>query len=73
MLSVVNGPANQKVNAILKEDGDFFSKTIYGDFTVEPVEPDEKGHMRHAKILSVKDVVVERDVDRKILAKKKEL
>jgi hypothetical protein len=73
MLSVVDGPANQKLNAVLGEDGDVFSRTIYGDFTVEPTEPDTKGHMRHVRVLNVKNVIVERDADNKILATKKEL
>ena len=73
MLSVEDGPANQKLNAILGEDGDVFSRTIYGDFTVAPTEPDKKGHMRHVRILTVKNVVIERDVDSKILATKKKL
>jgi hypothetical protein len=47
MLSVVDGPANQKLNTILAEDGDVFSRTIYGDFFVDPTEPDKMGHMRH--------------------------
>jgi len=73
MLSVRDGPANQRLNAILGEDGDVFSRTIYGDFTVDPTEPDKKGHMRHVRILTVKKVIIERDADGKILAKKKEL
>src|SRR3954462_5593842 len=73
MLSVEDGPVNQKLNAILGEDGDVFSRTIYGDFTVAPTEPDKKGHMRHVRILAVKNVVIEKDADGKILATKKEL
>jgi hypothetical protein len=70
---VEDGPANQKLNAILGEDGDVFSRTIYGDFTVDPTEPNQKGHMRHVRILTVKNVVIERDADGKILATKREL
>ena len=73
ILSVMDEPVNQKLNAILTEGGDVFSRTIYGDFTVDPSESDKKGHMRHVKILMVKNVVIERDADHKILATKKEL
>jgi hypothetical protein len=70
---VIDGPVNQKLDAILGEEGDVFSRTIYADFTVDPTEPDKKGHMRHVKIQTVKNLVIERDVDRKILGIKKEL
>src|SRR6516162_6689718 len=66
MLSVKDGPANQKLNWILGEDRDVFSRTIYGDFAVDPTEPDTKGHMRHVRVLNVKNVIVERDADNKI-------
>ena len=73
ILSVEDGPANQKLNSILGEDGDVFSRTIYGDFTVDPTEPDKKGYMRLVRILTIKNVVIERDADSKILATNKEL
>ena len=73
ILSVEDAPANQKLNAILGEDGDVFSTTVYGDFTVDRTEADTKGHMRHVKILAAKNLVIERDADQKILVIKKEL
>jgi hypothetical protein len=73
ILSVKDGPVNQKLNAILGEDGDVFSRTIYGDFTVDPTEADTKGHMRHVKVLAAKNLVIERDADQKVLLTRKEL
>jgi len=32
--------------------------TVYANFTVEPLSPDKKGHMRPVRILSAKNIVV---------------
>jgi hypothetical protein len=41
------------------QDGDgWFTRELCGDFTVEPIQPDRKGHMRPVRILSVKNLVV---------------
>lgn len=74
MLSVVDsGEKWKRINAIFSDGNGYFSRTIYGDYTVEPLEPDLKGHMRHVKIVKVRNVVIERDSDHKLLAIKKEL
>ena len=62
-----------KINAILADGGGYFSRTIYGDFTVEPLRPDIKGAMRPVRIVKVRNVVVERDEDKKLLVIRKEL
>jgi len=64
-------PALEKVNKILGDGDGWFTRDIFGDFTVEPLAPDIKGHMRPVRILGVKNVVIARDG--KILSKKKAL
>ena len=62
-----------KINAIFSDGGGYFSRTIYADFTVEPLRPDIKGAMRPVRIVKVKNVVIERDEDKKLLVIRKEL
>jgi len=74
MLEVVEGSDESgKINAIFSDGGGCFSRTIYGDFTVEPLRPDIKGAMRPVRIVKVKNVVIERDEDKKLLVMRKEL
>jgi hypothetical protein len=74
MLSVIEGGEEcKKLNTIFSDGDGYFSRTIYGDFTVEPTEPDIKGHMRHVRIVKVRNVVIERDKDWKLLVIRKEL
>jgi hypothetical protein len=65
-------PGSEKVEALFPEDGRF-DYTVYGDFTVEPLAADIKGHKRPVRILKVKNVVVERDSDRAITLLQQEL
>ena len=62
-----------KINAIFADGGGYFSRTIYADFTVEPLKPDIKGAMRPVRIVKAKNVVIERDEDKKLLVMRKEL
>ncbi len=64
-------PALEKVNKILGDGDGWFTRDIFGDFTVEPLATDIKGHMRPVRILGVKNVVIARDG--KVLSKKKAL
>ena len=74
MLEVAEGSDESgKINAIFADGGGYFSRTIYADFTVEPLRPDIKGAMRPVRIVKVKNVVVERDEDKKLLLIRKEL
>ena len=74
MLSVdQDGEAYRKIEAIFSDGDGWFTRTIYGDFTVEPTEPDIKGHMRNVRIIKVSNVVIERDEDKKLLVIRKEL
>ena len=74
MLEVAEGSDESgKINAIFADGGGYFSRTIYGDFTVEPLKPDIKGAMRPVRIVKVRNVVIERDEDEKLLMMRKEL
>ena len=64
-------PALDRVNKFFGDGGSWFDREIFADFTVEPVAPDEKGHMRPVRILAVRHVVVARDG--KVIAKRDEL
>lgn len=63
--------ASKKIAALFPKGG-WFDYAVYGDFTVEPLAPDIKGHKRPVKILKVQNVVVERDSDKKIVFKRRE-
>src|SRR5262245_19819243 len=54
-------PALDRINKVLGEDGGWFTRDIFADFTVEPLEPDKKGHMRPVRILDVTRVVITKD------------
>lgn len=43
---------------VLNNGEDWFTREFYGDFTVEPLQPDIKGRMRPIRILAVKNLVV---------------
>lgn len=58
--------ASKKIGALFPKGG-WFDYSVYGDFTVEPLAPDIKGHKRPVRILKVHNVVVERDSDKKIV------
>ena len=64
--------ASKKIAALFPPHG-WFNFTVYGDFTVEPLAPDIKGHKRPVRILKVQNVVVERDSDKKIVFTQQEL
>jgi hypothetical protein len=65
-------PESDKIAALFPKGGGF-GYAVYGDFTVEPLAPDIKGHKRPIRILKVRNVVVERDLDNAIIILKKEL
>jgi hypothetical protein len=65
-------PESEKIAALFPESG-WFDYAVYGDFTIEPLAPDIKGHKRPVRILKVKNVVMERDSDHAIILIKKEL
>ena len=54
-------PALDKINQIFGDGNGWFTRDIFGDYTVEPLAPDIKGHMRPVKILDVKRVVISRE------------
>jgi hypothetical protein len=64
-------PTLEKINKILGDGDGWFTRDIFGDFTVEPLAPDIKGHLRPVRILGVKNVVIAREG--KVLARKKAL
>jgi hypothetical protein len=43
---------------IFRDGEGWFTREFYGDFTIEPLQPDQKGHMRPVRVLSVKNLVV---------------
>jgi len=49
------------LNEVLGDGQGWFNRDIYGDFTVEPLAPDKKGHMRPVSLLAVKNVVITKD------------
>jgi hypothetical protein len=64
----VSAPEGREEEAMPKalldifEDGDgWFTRDFYGAFTVEPLEPDQKGHMRPVRVIAVKNLVVVKD------------
>ena len=54
-------PALDRVNKFFGDGGGWFTRDIFADFTVEPLAPDIKGHMRPVQILAIKHVVVAKD------------
>src|SRR5258708_4906782 len=54
-------PALDRINKLFGDGGGWFTRDIFGDFTVEPLAPDTKGHMRPVRILVVKNVVITRE------------
>jgi len=64
-------PALEKINSIFGDGEGWFTRDIFGDFTVEPLAKDIKGHMRPVRVLGVKNVVIARDG--KVLSRKKAL
>lgn len=64
-------PALEKINNIFGDGEGWFTRDIFGDFTVEPLATDIKGHMRPVRVLGVKNVVIARD--EKMLARKNAL
>ncbi len=54
-------PALDRVNKFFADGNVWFTRDIFADFTVEPLAPDIKGHMRPVRILAIKHVVITRD------------
>jgi len=54
-------PALERINKFFGDGDGWFSRDVFADFTVEPVAPDIKGHMRPVRVLAVKHVVVTKD------------
>ena len=73
MLGVNEDTAEAKKIAELFPNGGWFDYSVYGDFTVEPLAPDIKGHKRPVRIIKIRNIVVERDSDGAIVLTKKEL
>jgi len=64
-------PALERVNKLFGDGGGWFTREIYADFTVEPLETDIKGYMRPIRILAIKRIVITRDGE--VIAKRDEL
>jgi hypothetical protein len=64
-------PALDRVNKFFGDGGGWFSRDVFADFTVEPLAPDIKGHMRPVRVLAVKHVVITKDG--KVISKRDEL
>lgn len=60
--------ALERINKFFGDGGGWFSRDIFGDFTVEPLAADTKGHMRPVRIIGVKNVVITREG--KVIAKR---
>lgn len=54
-------PALDRVNKYFKVTDSWFKHDIFADFTVEPLSPDQKGHMRPVRILAINRVVIAKD------------
>lgn len=73
MLGVEGDTAeSDKIAALFPKDG-WFDHAVYGDFTVEPLAPDTKGHKRPVRIIKVRNIVVERDSDKAVILMRSEL
>jgi hypothetical protein len=66
-----DSPALDKINRVFGDGQGWFTRDIFGDFTVEPLAPDTKGHMRPVRVIGVKNVVIAREG--KVVSKKKAL
>lgn len=66
-----NTPAIDRVNKYFTDTDSWFAHDIFADFTVEPLAPDKKGHMRPVRIIAIKRVVIAKDG--KFIAKMAEL
>ena len=64
-------PALGKINRVLGDGDGWFTRDIFGDFSVEPLAPDIKGHMRPVRVTGVKNVVIAREG--KVVSRKKAL
>ncbi len=54
-------PALDRINKVLGENGGWFTRDIFADFTVEPLAADKKGYMRPVRVIEVKQVVITED------------
>jgi len=64
-------PALERVNQFFGDGDGWFTRQVFANFTVEPLAPDVKGHMRPVRILAIKDVVITKEG--KVIAKRNEL
>ena len=64
-------PAIERVNRYFTDTDSWFMHDIFADFTVEPLAPDEKGHMRPVRVVAIKRVVIAKDG--KVIEKRAEL
>jgi hypothetical protein len=64
-------PALERVNQFFGDGEGWFTRQIFANFTVAPLAPDVKGHMRPVRILAIKDVVITKEG--KVIAKRNEL
>jgi hypothetical protein len=64
-------PALERIKNFFDDGEGWFTREIFADFTVEPLAPDIKGHMRPVRILGAKHVVITREG--KVIAKRDEL
>jgi|GEM_PF-2768534 len=65
-------PAVEQIRNVMGEGRGWFTRNIFADFTVEPLAPDKKGHMRPVRILAVKHVVIATQAG-KVISKRDEL
>src|SRR5437867_1307143 len=54
-------PALDRINKFFGDGDGWFTRDVFADFTVEPLEPDIKGHMRPVRVLAIKHVVITKD------------
>ena len=54
-------PIPQRLVDIFSDGRGWFTKKMYGDFLVEPLKPDVRGHMRPIRVLGVENLVVTLD------------
>jgi hypothetical protein len=66
-----NTPASERINKFFGDGGGWFTRDVFADFTVEPLTPDIKGHMRPVRVLGIKHVVVTKDG--KVVSKREDL
>jgi hypothetical protein len=63
--------ALDRINQFFGDGDGWFTRDVFADFTVEPLAPDTKGHMRPVRVLAVKHVVVTKDG--KVISKRDDL